>query len=286
MSAALCHVPAMDAAPAWAAAAACIQSAEALLITAGAGMGVDSGLPDFRGPEGFWRAYPAIARRGLRFEEMANPVWFAREPQLAWAFYGHRLNLYRTTRPHAGFGRLLALAATKPAGSFVFTSNVDGQFQQAGFPADRLVECHGSIRHFQCTEPCSDALFAAPPTPIAVDPDTFLAAAPLPRCPHCDAVARPNILMFGDPAWRPHRTEAQHERLRDWLGGLKNQRAKLVVVEVGAGNAIPTVRRTSEAIARQLSGTLIRINPRDWEVPSGHYGLAAGAEEGLARLIP
>ena len=49
----------------------------ALLIGAGAGMGVDSGLPDFRGPEGFWRAYPAF--RGRRFEEMSNPVWFDRD---------------------------------------------------------------------------------------------------------------------------------------------------------------------------------------------------------------
>ena len=48
------------------AAAELIADADALLITAGAGMGVDSGLPDFRGAEGFWRAYPALGRRGLR----------------------------------------------------------------------------------------------------------------------------------------------------------------------------------------------------------------------------
>jgi NAD-dependent SIR2 family protein deacetylase len=57
-------------------AAEIIQSADALLIAAGAGMCVDSGLPDFRGTQGFWRAYPAIAKLGLSFEEMANPVWF------------------------------------------------------------------------------------------------------------------------------------------------------------------------------------------------------------------
>lgn len=54
-------------------AAEAVRSAEALLVCAGAGMGVDSGLPDFRGPEGFWRAYPAARRLGLRFEELADP---------------------------------------------------------------------------------------------------------------------------------------------------------------------------------------------------------------------
>ena len=57
-------------------ASAAIRAAEALLITAGAGMGVDSGLPDFRGREGFWQAYPAAARLGLSFAELANPDWF------------------------------------------------------------------------------------------------------------------------------------------------------------------------------------------------------------------
>jgi NAD-dependent SIR2 family protein deacetylase len=67
-------------------AAEAIKAADALLVTAGAGMGVDSGLPDFRGAQGFWRAYPAIAKLGLSFEGMANPAWFKKNPHLAWAF--------------------------------------------------------------------------------------------------------------------------------------------------------------------------------------------------------
>ena len=57
-------------------AAEAIASSEALLITAGAGMSVDSGLPDFRGPEGFWRAYPPLQKLGLSFADMAQPHWF------------------------------------------------------------------------------------------------------------------------------------------------------------------------------------------------------------------
>lgn len=68
-------------------AARLIASADALHITAGAGMGVDSGLPDFRGSKGFWEAYPALARAGIEFRSIANPAAFKDNPRLAWGFY-------------------------------------------------------------------------------------------------------------------------------------------------------------------------------------------------------
>ena len=86
------------------AAADAVRSADALLIGAGAGMGVDSGLPDFRGAEGFWKAYPPF--RGRQFAELSTPHWFGADPALAWGFFGHRLNLYRTATPHRGFAVL------------------------------------------------------------------------------------------------------------------------------------------------------------------------------------
>jgi NAD-dependent SIR2 family protein deacetylase len=63
-----------------------LQNAHALLISAGAGIGIDSGLPDFRGNQGFWRDYPPLAKLGKSFVEMANPEWFCRNPKLAWAY--------------------------------------------------------------------------------------------------------------------------------------------------------------------------------------------------------
>src|SRR5262245_11868002 len=85
-----------------------------------------SGLPDFRGNEGFWRAYPPFAKLGLSFVELANPRWFDDDPALAWGFYGHRYNLYTKTRPHEGFAILKRWADRPPHGAFVYTSNVDG----------------------------------------------------------------------------------------------------------------------------------------------------------------
>ena len=264
-------------------AARAIREADALLITAGAGMGVDSGLPDFRGTEGFWRAYPAFAKLGLEFEELANPHWFARDPHLAWGFYGHRLMLYRATTPHAGFEILKRWSAAKPSPSFVFTSNVDGHFQRAGFDAGRVLECHGSIHHLQCSRPCRDDIWEADAETIEVDLDTMRAADPLPRCPACGSVARPNVLMFGDSRWLAARTKDQAARYAEWFTGLSPD-VRLVVIECGAGSAVPTVRLFSEGIARTRPATLIRINVREPHGPPGTIGIPMSAVAALEQM--
>ncbi|WP_374661522.1 NAD-dependent deacetylase [Inhella sp.] len=331
-------------------AAELLQQADALLVCAGAGMGVDSGLPDFRGNEGFWRAYPALARAGLNFTEIANPRAFAQDPELAWGFYGHRLQLYRDTVPHEGFALLKAWGERLPNGAAVFTSNVDGQFQAAGF--DTVHECHGSIHWLQCLKGCG-----RPPEPAdALRPDIDETACrwrgALPRCA-CGALLRPNILMFGDGGWDGSRYEAQAVRLQSWLRrcerplgawaaeirvapgrvagsnkaparrwiGPNNEPATpgdpanrpgpsgcdpkgaesvvaplagasspgcaprlgssplgsqrnpgflpptLLVVELGAGTAIPSVRRFGEAVVLEGGGRLLRINPREAALP-------------------
>ncbi|RJQ78462.1 NAD-dependent protein deacetylase [Pseudonocardiaceae bacterium YIM PH 21723] len=261
-------------------AAELIASADGLLICAGAGMGVDSGLPDFRGDEGFWRAYPPYARVGMRFEELADPIHFIDDPRLAWGFYGHRLHLYRDTVPHDGFRLLRDWAANKELGAMVFTSNVDGAFQKAGFAEDLVVECHGSIHHLQCQRDCPD-IWSADPFDIEVDESTMRATGALPSC-DCDDPARPNILMFGDYGWREERTQAQMNRLTEWRR--LSQRRPIAVLELGAGTAVPTVRRQAE-FASAATGSLIRINVREPEVRHG-WGvpLQLGALEALTAL--
>ena len=263
-------------------AASAIAGSDAILLGAGAGMGVDSGLPDFRGKEGFWRAYPPYKRLGLDFVSLANPRWFVEDPTLAWGFYGHRMELYRRTEPHRGFGILRGWSKRLRNGAFVFTSNVDGHFQRSGFLAERIVEVHGSFGGMQCTLDCGVGIFPGEPIRVAVNPETMRAVAPLPECPGCGAVARPNILMFGDFDWHSTRTDRQMHRMREWLGTLRG--ARLTIIEFGAGRGVPTVRRVCEDVARNCNGTLIRINTREAEVPGGHISLPMGALEALELL--
>ena len=238
-----------------------IAECDALLIGAGAGMGVDSGLPDFRGNEGFWKAYPPMRRAGLSFYDLANPEWFDSDPSRAWGFYGHRRNLYRETQPHSGFQTLLNWGLAKSGGYFVFTSNVDGHFQAAGFESERVVECHGAINRQQCASPCSRKIWHAEAEEIDVDLESFRADGDLPACVECGEMARPNILMFGDTGWIEDATERQYDRYAKWLNDVSS--LQLTIIEIGAGTAVPTVRRACERRAAGPNGTLVRINPRE-----------------------
>ena len=270
-------------------AAAAVAAADAILIGAGAGLGVDSGLPDFRGAQGFWKAYPRYAELGLDFPALANPRWFHKDPELAWGFYGHRLQLYRDTTPHSGFARLLAWAARRPYGAAVFTSNVDGQFQKAGFAAVGIPihECHGSIHLLQCLRDCGVGLLPATDTHVTISPQTLRAEPPLPSCPRCHGLLRPSILMFADAGWDSQKSDAQEAQLQRWLDKVHSCGARAVVIECGAGLHIPTVRWFCAESARRLRAPLVRINPREPEADSGgyeHIALPLRAAEALERI--
>jgi NAD-dependent SIR2 family protein deacetylase len=258
-------------------AAGLIRDADGLLITAGAGMGVNSGLPDFRGAEGFWRAYPALARAQLRFESVASLETFHTDPTLAWGFYGHRLNLYRRTVPHEGFQILNRWIDSKPLGAFVYTSNIDGQFQKAGFRHDEVTEIHGSIHILQCLEPCSDSLWPAVNFEPQVDEGQCRLLSAPPTCPRCGSPARPNVLMFNDAGWIPNRSDAQEARLMEWM----TLGANIVAIELGAGTAIPSVRLFTERCGRRY----VRINVREPQVRDARgIGIKGGALDRLRTL--
>jgi len=126
-----------------------VQSADALLIGAGAGMGVDSGLPRFSAaPKASGRTYPPYRELGLNFVDLASPEWFQRRtPRSAWGFLrGHRRNLYRRTVPHAGLRDPCEDGPSgMPRGCFVFHLECPmATFQKAGLsPVERR---HGSTR--------------------------------------------------------------------------------------------------------------------------------------------
>jgi NAD-dependent SIR2 family protein deacetylase len=213
----------------------------------------------------------------MRFEDVASPAAFFADPRQAWGFYGHRLNLYRDTEPHAGYRILLKWAEAMQHGAFVFTSNVDGHFAKAGFAEDRIAECHGSIHRFQCINACTSTLWPTRGTTLEVDEARCRLISPLPTCPRCGAIARPNILMFYDGDWIEAHVVRQRARLERWLSGVR----RAVVIELGAGLAVPTVRQFSERHGPRV----IRINTRDFVInPSRGVGIEGEALDVLKQL--
>jgi hypothetical protein len=88
--------------------------------------------------------------------------------------------------------------------------------------------------------------------------------------------------MFGDGAWLSSRTDAQAARFEEWLGDRGDD--PLVVVELGAGGSIPTIRWHSERLGRLPGATLVRVNPREPQVPPPHLSIPSGAREALERI--
>jgi hypothetical protein len=78
----------------------------------------------------------------------------------------------------------------------------------------------------------------------------------------------------------------QGSNLEAWLREIERENLALAIVEMGAGKAVPTVRYQSESVARRDNATLIRINPRDHDVPSERYiSLPVGSKEGIRRIL-
>ena len=161
-----------------------------------------------------------------------------------------------------------------------FTSNVDGAFQKAGFSEAKIIECHGSIHHVQYVNVKRDGkIWSADDIQIEVDEEQVLAEEPLPMKE--GKLLRPNILMFGDWSWLPERSIEQEERFGRWLRTIELD--ETVVIEMGAGTAIPSVRMFSEQL-QEDGATLIRINPRESHGPQGTISIADGAKKALQEI--
>lgn len=243
-----------------------LAKADGILITAGAGMSTDSGLPDFRSSGGLWNAYPPLKKFHLSFMQIATSKAYIERPDLSYWFWGHRLNQYRETPPHEGYAILKAWAEKMPNGYFVYTSNVDGAFQKAGFSDERVYEIHGTIFRMQCFYNCNDESWVTDFQPITDDQQCRVLNK-TPICPHCGEMARQNVLMFDDYFFCEKHYAPKEIALQNWLKQVNN----LVVVELGAGKAIPTVRRFSESTAKAKKAGFIRINKLDAGVPKMHF---------------
>eukprot|EP01124_Arcella_intermedia_P033614 TRINITY_DN8102_c0_g2_i1.p1 TRINITY_DN8102_c0_g2~~TRINITY_DN8102_c0_g2_i1.p1 ORF type:complete len:285 (+),score=67.84 TRINITY_DN8102_c0_g2_i1:96-857(+) len=225
-------------------------------------MGVDSGLGTFRGKNaGVW---PPLIDLKLDFVSVSNPKWFTKDPQFAWAFWQYRYSLYSTNKPHEGYTILNNIASQKKFGSFSYTSNIDGHWLATGLSEDRVLECHGSVHFLQCND--CDIVYPTPRDEVLnlklLSPEKVEST---PKCPTCHAISRPNVLMFGDWDYIATRYDQQNKGLRSWSEMVKN--SKVVVIEVGAGTAVPTVRQKCEKVASSMSAPLIRINLEDPSLP-------------------
>jgi NAD-dependent deacetylase len=157
-----------------------LRTARRIAVLTGAGVSAASGVPTFRGEEGLWRRY--------RPEDLATAEAFARDPALLWEWYGWRRETIARCAPNAAHD-VLARWSRDGERVTVVTQNVDDLHLRAG--TERLVRLHGSIWELSCSIGCSaDGRTAWR--------DERVPMPGLPRCPHCDALARPAVVWFGE----------------------------------------------------------------------------------------
>jgi NAD-dependent deacetylase len=157
-----------------------LRAATRITVLTGAGVSAASGVPTFRGEEGLWRRY--------RPEDLATPEAFARDPVLLWEWYGWRRETIARCTPNAAH-EVLARWSQEDGRTSVVTQNVDDLHVKAG--TARLVRLHGSIWELACSVGCCEDGRRA-------WRDERVPLPGLPHCPHCQALARPAVVWFGE----------------------------------------------------------------------------------------
>jgi NAD-dependent deacetylase len=153
-----------------------IQAEQPCVALTGAGVSTESGIPDFRSAGGIWAEYDPL--------EVASIDAFHRDPARVWEFYGRRLDVLADAEPNAGH---VALAELERLGLLraVITQNVDRLHTAAG--TRELVEVHGTIAQARCLA-CA----------TVVPREEVRALLPVPYCPRCGAVLKPDVVIFGE----------------------------------------------------------------------------------------
>ena len=228
-----------------------------VLVVTGAGVSAESGIPTFRGKDGYWRNLDPI--------KLATPDAFARDPELVWQWYRERRQRIRNAQPNAAHQAIAKLAQNEDEFLLV-TQNVDDLHARAGLAKAEMVQIHGDIFVTKCSR-CDFSYAGRGGSPER--PDTHAceresgrlrSIAPtsendgnLPRCPDCGALMRPGVVWFGEPL--PLR---ETERVENYL-----QRDSCGVVIVAGTTATFGYIIDWALRASRRGGELIEVNPEE-----------------------
>ena len=235
-----------------------LSAVRSLAVLTGAGVSAESGVPTFRGAGGLWRTY--------RPEDLATPGAFRRDPALVWEWYDWRRGLIGKCQPNTAHH---TLADMEPhfADFVLITQNVDGLHRLAG--SRNIVELHGNLWGQRCTRGCR---------PNWQDRSVPLPQIP-PRCPDCGALARPDVVWFGESlpgdAWAAAWAAARRCQVMLVVGtsALVQPAASLPLLALEQGVYVveinPQPTPLSDLVAEALREPAATALPRWWRAWAG-----------------
>lgn len=235
-----------------------MRASHSILFITGAGLSADSGLPTYRGVGGLYEGREAA--EGLRIEELLSGACFQVRPQLTWKYLLEIEKAGRGARPNLGH-QVMAEAEAYFERVWVLTQNVDGLHRQAG--SRNIIDIHGDLHRLRCVR-CEFAEVVADYTHLAFPP----------RCPDCQGLLRPDVVLFGERL--PERQLAVYET--------ETRRGFDLVFSIGTTSVFPYIA-APVLDAHHFRKPSVEINPGDTDVSEfATVRLRLGAAPALAAI--
>jgi NAD-dependent deacetylase len=220
-----------------------------ITVLTGAGISAESGIPTFRGPEGYW----TVGSKAYHPQEMATYAMFRRRPDAVWQWYLHRASVCQAAAPNPGHTAVAAMDRLLGERFTLITQNVDGLHLRAGSPAERTYHIHGNVFQTRCAAACDNELRPLPPVLVGRPKDAPLSDAErsLLICPRCGDRLRPHVLWFD---------EVYDEAYFRFHSSLRAAAATGLLLVVGTSGATNLPNQVAWTVYRSR-GTIIDINP-------------------------
>jgi len=168
-----------------------------VVVLTGAGISAESGIPTFRGSEGYW----TVGSRNYRPMELATAAAFARVPGDVWGWYLHRRSVCHAARPNAAHEALVRLEGRLADRFLLVTQNVDGLHLRAGSSPERTHQIHGNLDFMRCAADCGPEIESLPAElGESWERGRVVGEAEwaLLRCSRCGGRSRPHVLWFDE----------------------------------------------------------------------------------------
>lgn len=241
-----------------------------ITVVTGAGISAESGIPTFRGPEGYWTR----GSREYHPQQMATHAMYRQMPDDVWGWYLYRRTVCRRAEPNIGHQTITRLTQHVGSGFNLITQNVDGLHRRAGTPPARIMEVHGNIDLMRCeNSACATGVHPIPETLGVYTRNQVLQDADRGAlsCPRCGQLCRPHVLWFDETY------NEEYFRFESALAAAYQTELLIVIGSSGSTN-LPLM--VTELVLQQ-GGLMIDINP-EWN----HFTDFALAADGFFIQAP
>ncbi|MEQ1484961.1 Sir2 family NAD-dependent protein deacetylase [Methyloglobulus sp.] len=226
-----------------------LKTGDLITVLTGAGVSAESGIPTFRGPEGYW----TVGSRNYQPSEIATQAMFQRNPKEIWKWFLYRRGICEDALPNPGHLAIVKMEKLLGSRFRLVTQNVDGLHLRAGSNIDRTYQVHGNLNYMRCARECYSTIYPLPSglSRKARGDDLSKNEWDMLVCPKCGAMTRPHVLL-----WDEYYDE-QYYRLESSLDAASKTALLIVVGTTGSAN----IPNQIVATVLRRGGTVIDINP-------------------------